>query len=484
MRVAVALVVALLAAGTAAAAFTARTQNPASSLATAASFECDYAGLVLGTAGVASYWRLGETSGTTAADSSGAVDGTYTGAHTLGVSGGIAGDTNAALRLAGGYADMADNHDFAGTASFSLEAWVRPTTIDGTSRRIVSKALGGLQGYEFSVNSGSGLAFQRIAGSTNTVTAAAPPLNSWSHVVATYDGTTMRLYVNGSLSNSAASALSLLDNAAALRLGNSALGTDGWAGDLDDIAIYAGALSAAQVQNHFRCGHRYRDVVLGTAGLQSYWRLGESSGTTAFDSKGTANGAHANGPTLGGVGAPTYANDATIFDGVDDYIDFGDVHDFAGTASFTVEGWINRGTLGEADKYRWIATKMSVVDPRDGWAVSVAPDILGPPSAQRIMFNRIVAGTEHIVLSTTATVAGTWYHFAATYDGTTMRMYLNGALEASTASALSLPNTTFPMRMSSAAPPSVHRFPGRLDEIAVYNVALTAAQVAEHYRAR
>jgi hypothetical protein len=482
VRLAVALIVALALVGTATAAFTARTQNPASSLATAASFECDYPGLVLGTAGLSSYWRVGETSGTTANASSGALNGTYTGAHTLGVSGGIAGDVNAAVRLAGGYVDMGDDLDFAGTASFSLEAWVRPTTIDGTSRRIVSKAIGGLQGYELFVNSGSGLSFQRIAGSTNTVTATAPPLNSWSHVVATYDGTTMRLYVNGSLSNSGASALSLLDNAAAFRVGNSALGTEGWAGDLDDVTVYSGVLGAAQVQNHFQCGHRYRDVVLGTSGLQSYWRLGESSGVTAFDSNGTANGAHNFGPTLGGAGATTYANSATIFDGVDDYIDFGDVHDFAGTASFTVEGWINRTTVGEADKWRWIATKMSVVDPRDGWAVSVAPDSSGSP--QRILFNRISAGTEQFVTSTTTTVAGTWYHFAATYDGATMRMYVNGALEASAASAVSLPNTTFPLRMSSAAPPSTNRFAGRLDEIAIYNTALTAAQVAEHYRSR
>lgn len=482
MRVAVAVLAALALVGTATAAFTARTSNPASSLSTAASFECDFPGLVLGNGVLSGYWRLGETSGTTANAAAGAVNGTYSGAYTLGVSGGIAGDANAAVRLSGGYVDMGDNLDSTGTASFSLEAWVRPTTIDATSRRIVSKALGGLQGYELFVNSGSGLQFQRIAGATNTVSASAPPLNSWSHVVATYDGTTMRLYVNGSLASSAASALSLVDNAAAFRVGNSALGTDGWAGDLDDVAVYGGVLNGTQVQNHFECGHRYRDVVLGTSGLQSYWRLGESSGVTAFDSTGAVNGAHNLGPTLGGAGATTHPNDATSFDGVDDFVDFGDVHDFAGTSSFTIEGWINRGTVGEADKFRWIATKMSIIDPRDGWAVLVAPDTSGTP--QRIVLERIVAGTSNTVASTTTTVAGTWYHFAATYDGSTMRIYVNGALEASTASALSLPNTTFPMRMSSAAPPSVHRFHGRIDEIAVYNVALSATQIAEHHRSR
>jgi hypothetical protein len=88
------------------------------------------------------------------------------------------------------------------------------------------------------------------------------------------------------------------------------------------------------------------------------------------------------------------------------------------------------------------------------------------------------------VASTTATVAGTWYHFAVTYDGATMRMYVNGALEASTASALSIPNTTYPLRLGSLDPAPTNRFAGRLDEIAIYNVALSTAQVAEHYRSR
>jgi large repetitive protein len=477
MRLAVALIAALAVVGSAAAAFTARTENPASSFTTASSFECDYPALMVGTAGLSSYWRLGETSGTTATASSGAVNGTYTGAHTLGVAGGIAGDANAAVRLSGGYVDMGDNLDFTGTASFSLEAWVRPTTIDGTSRRIVSKALGGLQGYELFVNSGGGLSFQRIAGSTNTVTASAPPLDSWSHVAATYDGTTMRLYVNGSLSNSAASALSLLDNAAAFRVGNSALGTDGWAGDLDDVAVYSGVLSAAQVQNHFQCGHRYRDVVLGTSGLQSYWRLGESSGVTAFDSKSTVNGAHANGPTLGGVGAPTFANAATSFDGVDDYIGFGDVYDFAGTASFTLEGWFNRTAVGE-NTWRVVAGKEPAAGSRDGWALAISP------GSQLLYFDRVTAGNDDTAISTTATVAGTWYHVAATYDGATMRIYVNGSLEGSTPSPLSIPDTTYPLRLGSLHPAPTTLFPGRLDEIAIYNVALPAAQVAEHYRSR
>src|SRR5437588_12014150 len=60
-----------------------------------------YAGTITGTAGLVSYWRLGESSGTTACDSYGANAGTYQGGFTLGRVGAIAGDPDTAVELDG-----------------------------------------------------------------------------------------------------------------------------------------------------------------------------------------------------------------------------------------------------------------------------------------------------------------------------------------------------------------------------------------------
>ena len=60
-----------------------------------------YAATITGTAGLVSYWRLGESSGTSACDSYGANTGTYQGGFTLGAAGAIAGDPDTAVTLDG-----------------------------------------------------------------------------------------------------------------------------------------------------------------------------------------------------------------------------------------------------------------------------------------------------------------------------------------------------------------------------------------------
>jgi hypothetical protein len=77
------------------------------------------------------YWRLGETIGNTANDSSGhGVNGDYEGGTKLGVAGAIAGDTAIEISQTIGRVDVHDHFDFPGTASFSLEAWVQPSLAD------------------------------------------------------------------------------------------------------------------------------------------------------------------------------------------------------------------------------------------------------------------------------------------------------------------------------------------------------------------
>ena len=79
----------------------------------------------------------------------------------------------------------------------------------------------------------------------------------------------------------------------------------------------------------------YRDAVLGTGGLNGYWRLGETSGTAAADASGrTGPGSYAGGPALGARGALLAdADGAARFDGADDELQVG------GAGAATLEGW-------------------------------------------------------------------------------------------------------------------------------------------------
>ena len=72
-------------------------------------------------------------------------------------------------------------------------------------------------------------------------------------------------------------------------------------------------------------------------------------------------------------------------------------------------------------------------------------------------------------------VANTWIHLAATYDGTNARFYTNGTLAAAARVAVQ-PNDTFPLRIGASATESAggYWFPGRVDDVRVYRVALDA----------
>ena len=227
----------------------------------------------------------------------------------------------------------------------------------------------------------------------------------------------------------------------------------------------------------------YSGAVHSTPGLQSHWRLGETGGTTALDGKGASDGTYTGGVTLGAADALTNDTDyAASFDGTDDYVTFGDVHDFAGTASFSVEGWVNRTAVGAASVYRRVINKEKLAaGVKDGWGLQIPPN--SDPNAQKLLFTRAAGTTTNQAVSATTIVAGLWYHVVLTYDGATMRIYVNGALNASAASSLSMPDNTASLRLGMREGTAAF-YAGRIDDVAIYDRALSAVEVQEHYAAR
>jgi hypothetical protein len=215
-----------------------------------------YANTIMGTSGLTNYWRLGESSGTTAAAAKGTATGVYSGV-TLGQPGLLTGDVSqaATFNTATSNIRFGDVNDFAGTAKFSVEAWVKASVVDSSSRRVISKEGAGTNGWMLWSNS-SRLWFGRLRnGVYETVSTSPLTAGQRKHVVVTYDGGTLRMYANGALVTTAVSTQALPDTTAPLTLGASSLGFGSFAGAIDDPAVYGGTvLSAAQVQEHFRVG--------------------------------------------------------------------------------------------------------------------------------------------------------------------------------------------------------------------------------------
>jgi hypothetical protein len=136
------------------------------------------------------------------------------------------------------YVTIADDKTLDLTTGMTLEAWVKPSTTDRTTRNVMSK-----DGYALLANTTSGRAAGNVRTTTQygATTTSALPANKWSHLAATYDGKTLRVYVNGApVSSKSASGL-IATGRSALKLGTSFKGT------MDDVRVFNTALSASAV---------------------------------------------------------------------------------------------------------------------------------------------------------------------------------------------------------------------------------------------
>ncbi len=128
---------------------------------------------------------------------------------------------------------------------FTVSAWVMPTAIRPVAQTLVGKG----NNYNLSISPGgmtATLSFQAPCGTWRTVAAQAPLMqNQWNHVMATYDGTKARLYVNGYEQGRLNVSGSACVNAQPLRLGS------GFAGRLDEVTLYDYALSPFEVRDVF-----------------------------------------------------------------------------------------------------------------------------------------------------------------------------------------------------------------------------------------
>jgi hypothetical protein len=219
-----------------------------------------YSDRILAEASLQLYWRLGETAGTSAADSKGTRSGTYTqaagGGYTLGQTGALANDADKAVLLTranGGY--VKGPSALPGqTAARSLECWVK-ADFNVTFGNIMGDQAGNSGWFLYCYS--AGLIFGAYANGGFRSVATAMLTNAWHHVVGTWDGLrTLTLYVDGAQVAQYVHGADLVPVASTspLDAGRSSNGTNYLNGTIDEVAVYTGALTAAKVLDHYQVG--------------------------------------------------------------------------------------------------------------------------------------------------------------------------------------------------------------------------------------
>jgi RHS repeat-associated protein len=435
------------------------------------------------------YWRLGETSGTTAQDATGSYPAALHGGITLAQGGALWGDADLAYRFDGTSAYLSTSAALSGISnSLTFEAWVNHGGIawaTGAHEFVIALRLGAptyLSVY-------SGTIFMSVYDGTTqrTVQGGAVPAWGWHHLAGTWDGSQLRVYVDGVLSATSAP----YTEGALTAVGNTSIGGyDGvsyfFKGTLDEPAVYSSVLSAARVQAHFISGRL--GVGANPAGYAAqvafdtpaaYWRLGDTLGTTALDQSGSAaNATYAGGYQLSQSGAIPSPDSAVSLAG-SGYMLTGNLLSLVPGPSVTIESWFNaRGPgvliteLGSAqiNSPLWHDSQIELVDVGGGLAEArVRVWSLSALALGRVPYN-------------------SWHHVVLRYNsvGQVLDGFLDGILSTTTVTgARSVPaalyygiGATDSTNMGSGA-----YFNGLVNEVAVYPLALANARIVAHYQA-
>ena len=198
-------------------------------------------------------------------------------------------------------------------------------------------------------------------------------------------------------------------------------------------------------------------------GLVAAYGFEETTGTAVTDSSGTGNPG-----TIGGGAARTAAGKigrAIDFDGVSGMVSIPDANSLDLTTGMTLEAWVQPDTLNS-----W---REVILKERPG---SLTYSLYANTSSNRPQSDISTTAGDKSAGITPKLAAAAWTHLAATYDGANLRLYKNGVLVTTTAAPGALVTSANPLRIGGNTIWGEY-FDGRIDEVRVYNRALSAAEI-------
>lgn len=212
------------------------------------------------------YWRLTETTGTTAADSSGnGHDGTHIGGADVTAAGPqppafVGFDaTNSATGFDGSNDAVNTPFSMSGLGAFTIEAFIRPTAAQGGRTGLVGQN----DAIEFGwIDSDTLQVWTEFTGALDVdYDSSGANLGEWVHLAVVGTGTEKQMYIDGVLAGTQAhgATANYGDSGFTVNIGGDGIfdgpGSNWFEGDIDEVALYNTALSPAQIQAHFEAAH-------------------------------------------------------------------------------------------------------------------------------------------------------------------------------------------------------------------------------------
>ncbi|MBC7899904.1 MAG: carboxypeptidase regulatory-like domain-containing protein, partial [Saprospiraceae bacterium] len=369
------------------------------------------------------------------------------------------------------------------TNAFTIEMWVSPTqagTSGGTSFFACKGDCGSFSNQSYSlVFSNTQQVFFRVGNSSTFDSLGTPtilPLNTFSHIAGTYDGSTMRIYVNGVLDNSKTTTTGTLANSSQPFIIGGSTGSGNALGIYDETSLYNRALTDAEIAAIFNAGSdgKCDEDCTPQAPDGISWYKGENNGN---DSLGTNNGTFSDGVTFA-PGKVGQSFDFSNLNGVN-------ITNNAAfnQQNFTVETWVTAQPYSCDGCSQFIVAK-SGTSGTFGFELATNREGMGIVSgALRFTLNGGAVGAD--MFDDVRITDGNFHHVAASYDGTTMKIYLDGVLTAQQPMATTI-NFEEASRLvigSRQHLGSVNPYNGLIDELGFYNRTLSDAEIASIFNA-
>ncbi len=331
--------------------------------------------------------------------------------------------------------------------------WCKATPSGPSNYCIVSNTANGdifqLQINHYSINGSYSTPF--YAGSTGV----------WHHIVVIYDSLVYKIYRDNLFVVQGAFNTIPVVNTSPLYFGDDSDGNhEYFKGNLDDIRIYNRAISESEIQELYHEGGYDPSLVA------FYPFNGNANDESGHENHGTNNGAILTADRFG-VDDQAYRFDGTGYISVPNSssLDFDKQFTFSTWVSVeesNVSGRVlSKGWLPTHKGYEWIIQE---TNPRR-LRLDVTTDSVS------YIENYCDSGLQ----------ANTWLHVAVTYDSTKLRFYLNGVVTNEIARNGIVWSNTFPLTIGRRSTDAADFFYGKIDDIRIYNRALSAYEVRQLY---